>query len=918
MTQTAPNYKKTLHLPKTSFPMRGNLAQNEPQTIKRWEKEGLYAKIQDARKDAPPFVFHDGPPYANGSLHLGHLLNKVLKDLIIRSQTMSGKKSPYTPGWDCHGLPIEHKVMTDLVESGKIEKLNTLDDDTRRVAIRRACKKDAEKFVKLQTGQLKSWLTLADYADPYLTMNPAYEAAVLEVFAKFVESGAVYRQLKPIHWSIANETALAEAELEYFDREDPSIFVFFNAVDTEAVSSSFGVNLNETPSFMIWTTTPWTLVANMAITVSPRFEYSLVRLGDHITIVASELLEKVAGITGSKTEVLGTCKGDALVGLSYQHVYCDRTCPIISGDHVTLEDGTGLVHTAPGHGTDDYIVGLANNLEIYCPVQGDGIYDETVPEFLSGLSVWDANPVVVERLKADGNLYHVSMYTHSYPHDGRSKTPVIFRSTEQWFVAVDAEMESGDSLRSMALDATEHDIKFIPDWAQNRMRGMLESRPDWCLSRQRSWGLPIPAFLQPDGEILMSPCIVRAISKVFATHGSDAWFAQPAEVLLADWENPSNINLASLSKMNDIFDVWFESGSSWHAVMQARNQGYPSDLYSEGSDQHRGWFQLSMLPALCVTGKAPFKRVITHGFMVGKDGRKMSKSGGNALAVDGLLQTFGADVCRWWVGSLAYENDSKVDMSFFEIASESYRKVRNTFRFILGNVGESAGVVIGPTTIDGWVLGELSKMEAKVISCFNSFQFRSAHQALYDFCSSTLSATYCAAVKDRLYCDSLDSKRRRRTAATMHIISDTLCRLIAPFLPHTSDEAWRALHGEDTPCVHLQEFARTDFVADEGWSRVMQVRDEALKALEEAKSKGIDNSLDAGLVLPESLNTFDSCDLADLCGVSRVSFNGDKVVVQDLRDEPKCDRSWKRDPTVKRRSDGGLLSDRDAIAVGVE
>jgi isoleucyl-tRNA synthetase len=416
----------------------------------------------------------------------------------------------------------------------------------------------------------------------------------------------------------------------------------------------------------------------------------------------------------------------------------------------------------------------------------------------------------------------------------------------------------------------------------------------------------------------MSPCIVRAISKVFATHGSDAWFAQPAEVLLADWENPSNINLASLSKMNDIFDVWFESGSSWHAVMQARNQGYPSDLYSEGSDQHRGWFQLSMLPALCVTGKAPFKRVITHGFMVGKDGRKMSKSGGNALAVDGLLQTFGADVCRWWVGSLAYENDSKVDMSFFEIASESYRKVRNTFRFILGNVGESAGVVIGPTTIDGWVLGELSKMEAKVISCFNSFQFRSAHQALYDFCSSTLSATYCAAVKDRLYCDSLDSKRRRRTAATMHIISDTLCRLIAPFLPHTSDEAWRALHGEDTPCVHLQEFARTDFVADEGWSRVMQVRDEALKALEEAKSKGIDNSLDAGLVLPESLNTFDSCDLADLCGVSRVSFNGDKVVVQDLRDEPKCDRSWKRDPTVKRRSDGGLLSDRDAIAVGVE
>jgi len=353
-------------------------------------------------------------------------------------------------------------------------------------------------------------------------------------------------------------------------------------------------------------------------------------------------------------------------------------------------------------------------------------------------------------------------------------------------------------------------------------------------------------------------------------------------------------------------------------VMQARKQGYPIDLYSEGSDQHRGWFQLSMLPALCVTGETPFKRVITHGFIVAKDGRKMSKSGGNALAVDELLQTFGADVCRWWVGSLAYENDCKVDMSFFEIASESYRKVRNTFRFILGNVGESSGVEIGPTTIDGWVLGELSKMETTVISRFNAFQFRSAHQALYDFCSGTLSATYCAGVKDRLYCDSLDSERRRRTAATMHIISDTLCRLIAPFIPHTADEAWRALHGEDASCVHLQEFACTEFVADEGWNRVMQVRDEALKALEEAKAYGIDNPLDAGLILPEALQAFDSCDLADLCGVSRVSFEGEEVVVQDLREEPKCDRSWKRDSTVKLRSDGGMLSDRDAVAVGVE
>ena len=570
MTQTAPNYKKTLHLPKTSFPMRGNLAQNEPQTVKRWEKEDLYAKIQDAREGSPPFVFHDGPPYANGSLHLGHLLNKVLKDLVVRSQMMSGKKCPYTPGWDCHGLPIEHKVMTDLVNSGKIEKLNALDDDTRRIAIRRACKKDAEKFVKLQTGQLQRWLTLADYGNPYLTMDPAYEAAVLEVFAKIVETGAVYRRLKPVHWSIANETALAEAELEYYDREDPSIFVHFDAVDKDAVAHAFGVSLDETPSFIIWTTTPWTLVANMAITVSPRFEYSLVQLGEKITIVASELLEKVAGVTGCTVNVLGTCKGDALVGLSYDHVFCDRTCPIISGDHVTLEDGTGLVHTAPGHGTDDYIVGLANELDIYCPVKADGVYDETVPNFLAGLTIWDANEVVVSTLRESGHLYHMSMYTHSYPHDGRSKTPVIFRSTEQWFVDVDAKIKSGNSLRSMALEETEHNIDFIPAWAQNRMRGMLESRPDWCLSRQRAWGLPIPAFLKPDGSFLLTADIVRVIANVFAEHGSDSWFSQPPEVLLADWDNPEQIDLSSLEKMYDIFDVWFESGSSWHAVMQTR------------------------------------------------------------------------------------------------------------------------------------------------------------------------------------------------------------------------------------------------------------------------------------------------------------------------------------------------------------
>lgn len=918
MTQTTPNYKKTLNLPKTSFPMRGNLAQNEPQSVKRWNKELLYKAVQDARAGADHFVFHDGPPYANGSIHVGHVLNKVLKDLVVRSQTMSGKQCPYIPGWDCHGLPIEHMVMTELVESKKIEKLNALDENTRRIAIRRECKKYAEKYVKLQTGQLLRLMTMADYDNPYLTMQPEYESAVLEVFATLVDKGLVYRQLKPVHWSIANETALAEAELEYEDREDPSVYVHFSALDQDGVANAFGVALDDTPSFLIWTTTPWTLVANMAIAVSPQFEYALVKLGDKTTIIASELLKTVADKTDATPEVLGVASGDSLVGLQYQHAYCDRTCPIISGEHVTLEDGTGLVHTAPGHGTDDYIVGLANGLDIYCPVQGDGTYDDSVPEFLVGLSVWDANDVVVEKLKSQGDLYYMSMYTHSYPHDGRSKTPVIFRSTEQWFVAVDGKLEGGNTIREAALDATENTINFVPAWGKNRMRGMLESRPDWCLSRQRVWGLPIPAFVKSDGTFLLTPETVRAVAKVIAKHGSDAWFAQPPEELLGHWENPENLDLSSLEKMYDIFDVWFESGTSWHAVMQQRGQGFPIDLYLEGSDQHRGWFQLSMLLALATTGQPPFKSVLTHGFMVAKDGRKMSKSGGNALGFDDLINEFGADVCRWWVGSLAYDNDFKVDMSYFDIASESYRKIRNTLRFLLGNAGNEMQEAPTRHSIDSWVLCELSNMSKKVLQGFQAYEFKTAHQAMYDFCNDTLSSVYLAAVKDRLYCDVQDSPRRIQTTCTIRTVTDTLVRLLAPFIPHTADEAWRALHGDDATSVHLQAFIVPEYDCDSAWSTVMSARDEALKALEEAKADGIENPLDGGLVLPASLSEFDACDLADLCGVSRVSCEGEKVAVIDLREEPRCDRSWKRDGTVKLRSDGGMLSERDAKAVGVE
>jgi isoleucyl-tRNA synthetase len=922
-TTTKRNYKPTLNLPKTGFAMRANLAQNEPQTQKRWQTMDLYRQAVEARERAggEPFVFHDGPPFANGSIHAGHLLNKVLKDFVVRSRLMAGRTCRFIPGWDCHGLPIEHKVLTGLMESHKLDKLNELDEDRRRMAIRRECHRSAEKFQKLQAGQMQRLLTLADYDDPYLTMAPAYEQAVLEVFADLVTRGVVYRALRPVHWSIANQTALAEAELEYEDREDLSVYVDFEAEDRAAVGAVFGVELDERPSFMIWTTTPWTLPANLAIAVHEQFRYALVRVDGNVTIMASDLVEGVTRAAGAQdVEVLAEAPGAALVGLRYRHPFCDRTGPVVAADYVTLEDGTGLVHTAPGHGSEDHATGVREGLDIYCPVRDDGTFDDTVPEWLHGMSVWDANEAVTDHLRESGHLFHSHRFSHSYPHDWRSKTPVIFRSTEQWFIGVDRELAGrGRSLRDMALEAAESSITFYPGWGRNRLRGMLESRPDWCISRQRAWGLPIPAFRMPDGEVFLTTASVRAVAETFGTRGSDAWFTEtPAELLAGydaagDPDAPEGLDVATLEKMYDIFDVWFESGSSWNAVMRQRDLGYPVDLYLEGSDQHRGWFQVSLLPALGMTGQTPFRSVLTHGFVVDKDGRKMSKSGGNALDVDELLKHYGADVCRWWISSLSYEGDVKADLEFLDLLSN------------LSDFDPSQKVepeAIAPTSLDGWVLGAGAALQREVVKAYEQYEFRRAHQLIYDFCNDTLSATYCAAVKDRLYCDRPDAPRRRATQSAMWDLLEMLCRLLAPVLPHTADEAYRALRRDDDRCVHLRTHDEATIVteADAGWTAVMETRERALKALEEAKGQGVDNPLDAGLVLPDAdgaLARFEP-DLADLLGVSRVRLapEGD-IAVEDLRGEPRCERSWKRDGTVRQRSDGGLLCDRCAEAVGV-
>jgi len=1022
--QEKSRYRATLNLPQTTFPMKANLVQNEPASQKRWAKLGLYNKLREARQGKPRFAFHDGPPYANGSIHLGHLMNKTLKDFVVRAKSMADLDCPYIPGWDCHGLPIEHKVMTELVEGGKVEKLKTLDEWTRRMAVRRECQKHAERYIKLQAGQMQRLLTLADYDHPYLTMAPQYEGDTLEVLATLLERGLVYRALKPVHWSIANETALAEAELEYYDREDLSVYVDFEAADGEAVYDAFGLKDEETdesledadgaddaqasaesgdaeskrggppkgrpsqrPTFMIWTTTPWTLPANLAIALNPKFDYALVWVDGNISVMAADAVERVTKLAkAEEVAILARTTGDKLMGLKYRHPFVDlarsegvaspaftsaarqkattdKVYSVMAADYVTLEDGTGLVHTAPGHGTEDYQTGLREGLPIYCPVRADGTYDPTVPEWLRTLSVWDANEKVAKHLRDSGHLFYDHKFTHSYPHDWRSKTPTIYRCTEQWFVAVDqdfaVEKHGQASLRKRSLDAVspgEHAVKFVPEWGRNRMRGMLESRPDWCISRQRAWGLPIPAFVLDDGTTFMTPASVRAVIALVKAKGSDAWFQLPPAELLAGYNPVTDPHAATavqaahaaswttVKKGGDIIDVWFESGSSWNSVVRARNLGYPADLYLEGSDQHRGWFQASLLPALGVTGQPPFKTLLTHGFMVDKDGRKLSKSRADAARyeVDNLTVEFGVDVMRWWVASLPYENDVKVDVDFFTVAGESYRKVRNTIRFMLSNLYDYTGkgeADFTPTSLDAWVLSEFNRVSADVIAAYHAFDFKTAQSKLYDFCNDTLSAVYLAAVKDRLYCDKADAPRRRRTQAALYLITDGLARLLAPILPHTADETYRALTKADAnsdACVHLQTFAPpAPVTVDPAWSEVSNLRNAALGELEKVRQQLREREsagdpaaksaepLDFGVTLPDPSGTlarFDKEDLADLLGISliRIDPEATAVAVEDRRTQPQCERSWKRDGTVKQRSDGGLLTDRDAHAVGVQ
>lgn len=919
----AENYKNTMNLPKTDFPMRGDLAHREPEILKKWQEEDIYGKVLEKNKDGEPFVLHDGPPYANGPIHIGHAFNKILKDFVIKSHAQRGYYTPYVPGWDCHGQPIEHIIEKQL----GTEKMKSMPQSE----VRSLCHDWAVKCVDLQREGFKRLGVNADWDHPYLTFTPNYESGNVEIFKKMYLDGSIYRGRKPIHWCSRCHTALAEAEIEYGDETSPSIYVNFVLDETPKQFAETDAK-DKTPCVLIWTTTPWTLPANTAVSLAPTAEYVMVILGDKAMLMAKELVETVAEVAGWESYTLAkdasgkvvTTDGVSLCGLIY-------TCPIrqdlkgkvIYGDHVTLDSGTGCVHTAPGHGVEDYVVASQfEGVATLMPVDDDGILTEEAGQF-AGLSTDDSNPKIIEWLEEQGTLVAKVSITHSYPHCWRCHEPVIFRATDQWFVSMDKT-----GLRKKAKDEIDNNVKWIPEWASNRIGAMVEDRPDWCISRQRSWGVPIPVFkCAKCGETIATEETFDAVINLFNTEGADAWFTKKPSEYLPAGVKCEHCGCEELIPEKDILDVWWESGVSHDSVLKHRaNEGltWPADMYLEGSDQHRGWFQSSLLTSVGAYGRAPYKSVMHCGFTVDEKGRKMSKSLGNGVDPSEVVNKVGADVLRMWVSSVDYSQDVSISDSILQRTSDAYRKFRNIFRFLLGNLDDftPADRVTSYDDlepIDKWVMAKLAEVLNDVNKAYENYKFHYVYRALYEFVNNDLSAIYMDVAKDRLYSEAANSPRRRAVQTVLENVLDVLVRVLSPILSFTTEEVWgfwpEGLKEQERPVSvqlagwpnpknftpEIPENEANEVLYD--FKTLFKIRDAATKAIEVARGNGtIKKSQEAKVTVTlsqEQMNIaekFDKSVIADLLICAEVEFvveNVDETTAKvDSTNLTKCPRCW--------------------------
>ncbi|HDR1127209.1 TPA: isoleucine--tRNA ligase [Pasteurella multocida] len=840
------DYKNTLNLPETGFPMRGDLAKREPNMLKSWYEKDLYQKIRQASKGKKSFILHDGPPYANGTIHIGHAVNKILKDIIVKSKTALGYDSPYIPGWDCHGLPIELKV------EGLVGKPN---QNISAAQFREACRQYAAEQVE---GQKKDFIrlgVLGDWDNPYLTMNYHTEANIIRAFGKAVENGHLYKGSKPVHWCLDCASSLAEAEVEYEDKVSPSIYVRFSAVDSDAVLAKFNATDKGTGniSAVIWTTTPWTIPSNRAIAIHENLDYQLVQFNDERVILAKDLVEEVAKAAGvEQVVILGESKGKDLEWLRFQHPFYDFSVPFILGDHVTTDGGTGLVHTAPDHGHDDYIIAQKNGIEMAGLIGNDGLFKADVP-FFAGKGVFESNDLVVAKLQEVGAMLKFSKIKHSYPHCWRHKTPIIFRATPQWFIGMEKQ-----GLRQQALSEIKK-VRWIPDWGQARIEKMVENRPDWCISRQRTWGVPVALFIHKETEELHPRTVelVEEVAKRVEQKGIQAWWdLDTAELLGADADN--------YIKVPDTLDVWFDSGSTYYSVVKDRPEfnGQEADMYLEGSDQHRGWFMSSLMLSTATDNKAPYKQVLTHGFTVDGQGRKMSKSIGNIVTPQEVMDKFGGDILRLWVASTDYTGEISVSDEILKRAADAYRRIRNTARFLLANLNgfDPKRDLVKPEemmVLDRWAVDCAYQAQNEIKDAYDNYQFHAVIQRLMKFCSIEMGSFYLDIIKDRQYTTKADSLARRSCQTALWHIAEALVRWIAPVLSFTADEIWQYIPGERGEFVFTEEFYNGLFALDANeqmndayWQQVITLRNEVNRVLEQARNdKIIGAALEAELTI---------------------------------------------------------------------